>query len=295
MTIQCILIPTDFSDLCADAVEAGILLAKRFEARIELAHAYGAPAATLSPYGTVFPMDLLDGVKSAARAKLDEEAERIRGLGLDVTTRLSKRTPQETLPWLAGEVGADLVVMGTRGHSGLKQMVLGSVAQQLIREAPCPVMSVPAKATLADPIERILVPSDFSTAEGPTLEIARELAGSGEKAAEIVLIHAVYVPPELESELADGDTPISHAVTDPARARIDQLVADLIAQGHRASGRLLMGRPEEAVIREVDDSGADLVVMGTHGRSGISHLLVGSVAERVVRGASCATVTVRPS
>lgn len=297
MSIERILLPTDFSDHSADATEVAVALARRFDARIALVHAYGAPAATLSPYGSAFPPDVLEEVRTQARNRLDDTAEGLRAAGLDVVTHLSKQQPRDAVPRLAGELEADLIVMGTRGHGGVKQVLLGSVAQQTIREAPCPVMTVSERVTVETPFHfhRILVPTDFSTAQDSALAIARDLAGTGDDAAEIVVAHAIFVPPEIESEIEQSGESMRRALNEPALARIEALVNELIGQGHRARGRVLMGKPDEAVVSEARESGADLIVMGTHGRSGLSHFILGSVAERVVRSAPCPTVTVKPS
>ncbi|MGH0033544.1 MAG: universal stress protein [Myxococcota bacterium] len=297
MGIDCILLPTDFSDHSRGALEAGVGLAQRFGARLVLAHAYGAPAATLSSYGRAFPPDVLDEVRDEARDRLDQEAEALRARGIDVVTRLSKQTAQETLARTAEEVGASLIVMGTRGHGAVKQALLGSVAQHTMRAASCPVMTVSERLGVeqASRFQRILVPTDFSTAQDASLAIARDLAGRGDEAAEIVIAHSIFVPPEIEAEVEQSGDSMRQALNAPSLARIDALVETLAAEGHRARGEILTGRPAEAIVAEARASAVDLIVMGTHGRSGLSHFILGSVAERVVRSAPCPTVTVKPS
>jgi len=297
VSMRCIFVPIDFSEHSARALEVAVGLARRFGARIELAHAYGAPMATLRPYGSAFPIDLIDGVRNTARTRLDAEATRLREAGIEVSSHLTKRTPQQALAWLAGEVDADLVVMGTRGLSGLKQVLLGSVAHHMIREAPCPVMTVPEPVPSAGPLRfrSILLATDFSTAQAAAVELAQELAGSDGEGAEIAVVHVIYIPPEIRSEVEQSGEAMLRVLRDPARVEVEAIVDELHQRGCRARGAVLIGRPEEALLREANESAVDLIVMGTHGRSGLSHLILGSVAERVVRGARCPVVTVKPA
>jgi nucleotide-binding universal stress UspA family protein len=294
--IECILLPIDFSDRGRNAAAAAVGLSQRFGARIVLAHACGAPAATLTPYGSAFPPDVLDEVRTNARRQLDEEAEGLRVQGIEVVTHLSRQTPQEAVPQLVDELRADLVVMGTRGHSGLKHVLVGSVAQHTLREATCPVMTVsdqlPAEPSVR--FRHILVPTDFSTAQDGTLAIARELAGTGDEGAEIVIAHSIFVPQEIEAEVEQSGDSMRRALNAPVLGRIEDLVEALGRDGYRARGQILSGRPAEAITTEAREAPVDLIVMGTHGRSGLSHFILGSVAERVVRQAPCPIVTVKP-
>lgn len=296
MSIDCILLPTDFSDHSRAALAVAEGLAKRFGARLALVHAYGAPAATLSPYGSAFPPDVLEEVRTGARRQLDEQAEVLRARGIETVTHLSKQTAPEAIPRLAEEVGADLIVMGTRGHSGLANVLLGSVAQHTMRAAGCPVMTVSDRLVEEPSAEfrRILVPTDFSTAQDRTLAIARELAGRGDDGAEIVIAHSIFVPPDIEAEIEQSGESMRRALNAPALGRIEAIVEGLGRDGYRARGQILSGRPEDSIVAEAGAAAVDLIVMGTHGRSGLSHFLLGSVAERVVRAAPCPTVTVKP-
>jgi len=293
VSFERILVPDDFSEPSLHALSHALGLALRFGSELHLLHAYGAPAAALSPYGRVFPTDLLEGLRETATGQIEKRAARLREAGARVQVHLSQRAPTEAISPLAEEIGAELVVMGTRGYSGLKQVLLGSVARHTVRHAPCPVMTASGPPPGEGPraFRRILLPTDFSTAWGPARDLACRFA---EEDAEIVVAHALYVPPEVRAKLGSDYDPTEREIARPLMERLDEVVRDLTSRGRTARGELLTGRPEQALVQAVTGLGADLVVMGTHGRSGLSHLLLGSVAEHVLRSAACPTVTVLP-
>ena len=132
------------------------------------------------------------------------------------------------------------------------------------------------------PVERILVAIDFSLCSLTALEYAEELARS--LGAELLLLHAEGSP-AVGSVMAA----LSHAA---AERELERTVQHLRAHQLEARSLLRPGSPPEEVLKAAEDERASLIVMGTHGRTGVAHLLMGSVAERVVRGAPCPVLTV---
>lgn len=293
MPSPCIMVAEDFSEHSAAAREHAISIARQWQAEIVLVHAYGAPAAAVGAYGSVLPVDLLDELRAKADERIGPLAERVSDAGVPVRTQLSRHKPQDALPHLA--VGADLVVMGTRGLGGIQQVLLGSVAQHVVRAAPCPVMCVPGGSAPGERgYERILLPTDLATAAEAAVDMARRLAGRGETGAEIVLAHAVYVGHDAQRHLGGSAEPERIEIPHPIADELESLAEKLRAEGYRARAELLPDRPEIAIVLHAETMGADLIVMGTHGRRGLSQWLLGSVAERVLRDASCPTLTVKP-
>ncbi len=141
--------------------------------------------------------------------------------------------------------------------------------------------------------ETILVATDFSPTADRALEAARELvlaAGSGE----IVLAHAKFVPREVEALAVYGAEKVFAQIEKAAVEQLDKRLAELVQAGVPARQVHVDGRPSEVILDLARREGADLIVMGTHGRTGLSHVLLGSVAERVVRQAECPVMTVPP-
>jgi nucleotide-binding universal stress UspA family protein len=142
--IEKILVPVDFSEHSARALEMAIDLAKAFGAGIQLLHCYQIQPFGISPYGIALPEGFDSEVRQAAELRVDEWRGKVLLEGIEVEVRLSSRFPSLEISETASEVGADLIVMGTRGLSGIKHVLLGSVAERTLRLAPCPVLTVKA-------------------------------------------------------------------------------------------------------------------------------------------------------
>jgi len=137
-----ILVPVDFSEHSARALEMAIDLAKAFGSEIHLLHCYQIQPYGISPYGIVLPEDFDREVRQAAERHLDEWRAKVLLEDVEVGASLSSRFPSLEISETASEIGADLIVMGTRGLSGIKHVLLGSVAERTLRLAPCPVLTV---------------------------------------------------------------------------------------------------------------------------------------------------------
>jgi nucleotide-binding universal stress UspA family protein len=142
---------------------------------------------------------------------------------------------------------------------------------------------------------RILVPTDFSPTSDAALEHARALAHAF--GAELRLVHVFEDPLLAGAVSAEAFVPEAPEVRDAlmtdAQARLADRIRPEDREAHRASGEIVTGSPAAAIAEHAAQVGASLIVMGTHGRGGVAHLLLGSVAERVVRTATCPVLTVR--
>jgi len=141
---------------------------------------------------------------------------------------------------------------------------------------------------------RILHPSDFSSASRPAFKKAVAMAKAD--GAELLLAHVLAFPAPI---LSDGYLSpkiyddLSRSMRADGQKQLDKLIAQAKAAGVRASGLLLEGMPADAINRAARGKRADVIVIGTHGRTGLARLFMGSVAERVVGGAPCPVLTVR--
>ena len=142
MSFRRILVPVDFSDHSSRAVETARDLAKAFDAKLLLLHCYQVNPGAVSPYGLVLPEGFDREVREAAARRLEEWRDKAASDGVDAEARLSATFPSMGITDAAVEEKADLIVMGTRGLSGIKHVLLGSVAERTLRTAPCPVLTV---------------------------------------------------------------------------------------------------------------------------------------------------------
>lgn len=143
--IKSILVATDFSENAQPAVDAAIQLAKTFGAQLHLVHAFQTPIPIVSPYEVVVPDGFIEQAREAAAKSLKATEEKITSQGVKVTPHLTEVPAAPSIARIAEELNVDLIVMGTRGNTGLKHIVLGSVAERTLRMAPCSVLTVKPK------------------------------------------------------------------------------------------------------------------------------------------------------
>jgi universal stress protein A len=139
-----ILVPIDFSDHSSAALDLAIDLARSVGATLHLLHCYPIDPGGISPYGLVLPEGFDRDVREAASRELARWADKVGAANVPVEQHLSSMFPAEVIATTADEIGADLIVMGTRGLSGLKHVLVGSIAERVLRLAHCPVLSVKA-------------------------------------------------------------------------------------------------------------------------------------------------------
>jgi universal stress protein A len=144
MQIRKILVPVDFSDHSQRALDEAIAFAKAFDAQLHLLHCYQVHTAAMAPYGIVVPETFEHDIRMAGLQRLAEWREKATAQGVRVQEHITAHFPAEEIAAAADRLGIDLIVMGTRGLTGLKHVLLGSVAERTIRLARCPVLTVKA-------------------------------------------------------------------------------------------------------------------------------------------------------
>lgn len=286
-----LLVATDFSDTAQAAIDWGAGLAATRGARVTLVHALDVHGPLTDFLPTSAGID--EHFQGAAEARLDELAAALRQRGLSVDTRLVIGVASQSVVRAAGELAADLLVLGSRGLTGVAHLLLGSTAQRIVQHAPCPVLTVHPGDRERHPAARhVLLPTDFShDARGAALAARDLLAADG---ARFTLLHAFHLPVEYTAygTIPTG-LPFSADVAAIAEEKLTEVAAGLAAEGLRADTLAREGYPPDVIIETARELAADVIAMGTHGRSGLRHLLLGSNAERVVQHAPCPVLTVR--
>jgi nucleotide-binding universal stress UspA family protein len=140
--IEKILVAVDFSEHGDLAVDAAVELAKRFHAELHVVHALDVRIPVMAPYEVVIPAAFIESARKAAASKLDTLVQKVATEGVAASSHLSEAPAASAIVDLAEKIGADLIVMGTRGHTGLMHVLLGSVAERTLRHAPCSVLTV---------------------------------------------------------------------------------------------------------------------------------------------------------
>lgn len=287
-----ILAATDFSETAEAALDWASELARLHGARLELIHAVAVPP---SLPGFVPPAPILDEeVRAAAQARLGEAAVRLRETGGEVSTHLGMGTPSQVILSRAEELPAAAIVMGTRGLTGLRHLLLGSTTERVMHRAPCPVLSVhPDDRGAHRPIRSILVPTDFSEDAELAIDAAHRLLAPLEQDARLVLVHAYNLPIEYT---AYGPIPTSvNYLKDTgleSERRLEETRERLLREGLVVETVAREGDPADVIHDEARKRGVDLIAMGTHGGSALRHLLIGSTAARVIQHAPCPVMTI---
>ena len=143
--IKTILVPIDFSEHSKKAIDTAVELAKTLGASVHLTHVLHYPVQVAAPGMVAIPQDLWTQIRDAAARKLEKAKQSLSGEGISAETHLIEGPNAQSIVELADKISADLIVMGTRGLSGLKHVMLGSVAERTVRLAHCPVMTVKAE------------------------------------------------------------------------------------------------------------------------------------------------------
>jgi nucleotide-binding universal stress UspA family protein len=271
-----ILVPLDGSRLSEAALPLADALARDYEAEILLVRALQArPTAEAE----------VEAEKEAA-AYLAMTTDRLRGRGLPaVAWKVWYDEPEQAIADAARYNAADLVVMSTHGRGGLSRLLMGSVAESVVRRTTVPVLLVrgevpPPPSGLA----RILVPLDGSELAEAVLPLVTRLAGPFDFVIE--LIRAVEpLPAAALAEVSLHVQDLTTVRVTEAERYLEKIAAGLEARGLRVRAAVRVGMPVDVILHHGREAGAGLVAMSTHGRSGLGRLLLGSVAERVVRNA----------
>jgi len=289
-----ILVGTDFSETAAAALDWAVELARQQGAAIELVHAVTVPPS-IPGYVPSAGVDFQEEVQKAAEARLAATAATLGGRGVEIATRLVPGAPSQVILDRAEETGAVAIVLGTRGLTGLRHLLLGSTAQRVVHGANCPVLSVhPGDLGRHREIRTILVPTDFSQDAALAITAAHRLLASLERDARLVLLNVYNLPIEYT---AYGAIPTSVDFLQDAgleaERRLYEAAQALQREGLTVETVARQGNPAHAIAEEAEARGADLIAMGTRGVTGLRHLLLGSTAERVVEYAPCPVMTVR--
>jgi nucleotide-binding universal stress UspA family protein len=294
--IHRIVCATDLSPASAPAWAEAQLISRLFRAEILLLHVVAPPILPVEGYiAPGFYQDLVTEADRSAQEELDRLRRSAEGSAPRIETRIEVGSPALRILEVAGQTAADLLVVGTHGRTGLRRLVLGSVADRLVRQAACPVLTVPAGAgTRAPrPLARICYATDFSStalAAWPWVVALATVTG-----AEVDVVHVTFEPvpdPHLSSETVGR---MAQLLNEQGRATAEQFLAGSTLPRDRVHVHLPRGVPGEQIVRQAQDTDADLIVLGTHGWSGLARWMLGSVAHHVIPSAPCPVLTVGPA
>lgn len=296
-----VLCASDFSETAELALRHAVALAREHGAALELLHV--VEPLPVVPYP--IPMEPPVGFDDPGASLREIALQRARAIsealcadGLAAEARVEMGPPGPTIVDVARKLEADAIVVGTRGMTGFRHLLLGSTAEYVARRARCPVLTVhPGDREPDAPIERVVLPTDFSEHADAVVAGFERLFPARLPARPrptVVLVHADATPPYLEAfqhELLER----WHAPDvrrEALEERMEPLVQRLAVDGFEVERQVTDGGPVEGILRVAEREQADLIVMGTHGHSALVNVLLGRTAQRVVQHAHCPVLTV---
>lgn len=286
-----VLAAIDFGESSLEALRQARALAHGVGSSLSTCHVLPAPHDLSALFPARFPSSSSGEEEARIRKALEERARSELGLELS-DIRILRGTPYAEIVRCAEEVHAGYVVVGTHGRTGLAHALLGSVAEQVVRHAHCSVLVArrPEKAGV------VVAATDLSPASLPV--IAEGYVAAKRSGARLVVVSVVDWGVDLGSAVSGlvGVMPtlppaeLRTEVHGALETAVNQAMTQIGASGEV---RVLDGSPAAQIVNATEELGAELLVVGTRGRTGLARLALGSVAERVVRGAKCPVLAVR--
>jgi len=289
MQFRKILCPIDFSAGSQRAMRIAAQLATRSDAELVLAHSAYVPAVAFS--GFSFPESVIQQMSDDSARELENATRDAKQLGVArVSSLLLRGDPwREIVGVVERDPHVDLVVIGTHGRTGISRILLGSVAEKVVRHAPCSVLAVRPDTKL-EPFVHALCPTDLS----PSAEYAAELAAKLVPVnGALTLLHVIEIPARYSGALpVEG---LERVLDSKAAEALDASATTLRAITKATiTTQWRIGYAGVQTLAALDrDPSIDVVVMGSHGRTSISRAILGSVAEKMVRHAHCPVLIAR--
>lgn len=297
MKVERILFPTDFSRCAGQALPHALFLARSFAAELHMLHAIVLLDEDPHDPAAHFPDldEIAATLREAAAARMRADlATAPGGLAVRQVQRRGVSVPTVILEYVA-EAGIDLIILGTHGRRGLGHALLGSAAEEIVRRAPCPVMTVREmrEEPRVDALDRILVPVDFSDASHQAVTAARELATR--YGASLQLLHVVEeaIVPDFYLEGRVVEPLLGGELRGRARARLTELFEATEGPEVPMEAFAVEGRAWHSIVDFASETNSDLIVISSHGLTGLARALLGSVTEKVARSAPCPVLTLR--
>lgn len=307
-TVSRILCPTDLSNLSLEALAMAGSLARHFQAELQLLHVVPSLEIVypLAPVYIPVPFDVAEyeqALRSAASEQLTGILQRFGLESVRAQAIVTVGSPADMIVETAEQSQGDLIVMTTHGHTGWRHLVFGSVTEQVIRLARCPVLichsrkqpgaadeTGAAEAQSIVAVRKIVCSTDFSEQSLKGVDTA--IIWAKELQAELIIVHIVPSLDRYPGFVVDAED-IESSVESDASKQLYALVAHRVPEQLQSRYVVRSGKAAEEIVNVAREENADLVVTATHGRTGWDHLAFGSVAEAVIRTAHCPVLTIR--
>jgi nucleotide-binding universal stress UspA family protein len=297
LRIRRILAPTDFSRCGEQALVQAAFLALRHDAELLALHVITLFEGDPCRPSVELVSEVERRVEETIRERLDAVTAPLRAQGARVVTASVRGV--SAAPSIAGYAAAndaDLIVCGTHGRRGVEHLILGSVAEEVIRRAPCPVLTVRErreKPGSPDLVRNVLAPLDFSDNSRVALAHARETAAF--YGARLHVLHVVEnnLRPAFYNTHGLSMLEVIPKIEQRSKEMLQSEVKALPAHDVEIEEHVVRGHAAREIVRFAEDQQMDLIVIATHGLTSISHFFIGSVAEKVARRSPCPVMVIK--
>ncbi len=294
MNFKKIVVPIDFSEFSDKALTYALQLAENFGAHLTLLHVIVLfqddidEEQRLEEYET-----LIKRREKRISEQMNVNRKKAHQQGIEVNTVILRgiSAADAILDYL-NENESDLVVMGTHGRSGLKHLLYGSVAEKVVRLSPQPVLTVHRSVQKFN-LKRILVPIDFSAFSRQATDYALFLANRFH--AQIDFLHVIEqdIHPSFYASGAESIFDVDPGLRERVLKNMKEFLADQLTKEINCQFHVSEGRAHKEIVEFSKENNTDLIVISTHGLTGLDYILLGSTTEKVVRWATCPVLTVK--
>jgi nucleotide-binding universal stress UspA family protein len=296
--IRKILFPTDFYPCANQALDQALFLAGKYGAELHMFHAIVLHKDDPHNPAHHFPdLDqVYDRLLELARTEMEAAVESHKTSGIEIKQIQTRGiAAADAVLDYAEENDVDLIVMGTHGRRGLGHLFLGSVAQEVVRFARCPVLTIreAEKPRLIQDRKRILVPIDFSEHSRTAVRYGHEIATV--YGGRLQLLHVIEeaVHPLFRRTGKTSIFDLNPDIREWCETAVEEMITDVAGSEANYETHVIPGYATRDIVKFADENETDMIVIATHGLTGLSHLVLGSVAEKVIRRASCLVLTIK--
>jgi nucleotide-binding universal stress UspA family protein len=294
MTFKNILIPIDFSDFSDKALEYALHLAEKYSAGITLFHAVVLFQDDVGEEERLHAYE--DFVKKREEfiiSQMDKNRNKAKNRDITVETAIERgvNAADVILEYL-DDRDFDLIVMGTHGRTGLKHMLLGSVSEKVVRLSPLPVLTI-HRSIPEFRLKKILVPMDFSIHSKKAADFGLWLSKSFSASIEFIHVIEQDIHPSFYASGIESIFQIDKGLKNRVIDNLREFVADQLPEKIQPEYRVKEGKAHKEIVEYARENDIDLIVIATHGLSGLDYVLLGSTTEKVVRWANSPVLTVK--
>ncbi|RBI60311.1 universal stress protein [halophilic archaeon] len=237
-------------------------------------------------------LDIVDIFEERGEKIVHVAAERAHQRGVDTVTDVTRGEPSSSIVDYASSHSIDLITMPTHGHGGLKRLLAGSTTERVIRQADVPVLTIqPGESTTTYPYQDVLVPTDGSDYATEALSNGIEVATKAETALHLLsVINTVSLDVDVWGDSQTPSEENAHEILETASTDAENAGVESISQTVEYGSSI-----HQVILSYVDDHAIDLIVVGTHGRTGFDRYVFGSITEKLVRTSPVPVLTTRES